>query len=103
MDEEQNNPITIYYDGAYGICSREIERYRAKDKHAKDENGKVIYGVEAFAWIWVASGYRLPTIVVRLPLIRQLSRGFYRLFVRCRYKIWRGNLVCGSECDHKMI
>ncbi len=133
MDEEPKYPITIYYDGACGICRREMEHYRAKDKnarlkfinanhpnfdpksegldpqnildyiHAKDENGKVVYGLEAFAWIWEACGYKLLPILVRLPLIRQLARAFYRLFARYRYKISRGNLDCGPECGHKMI
>jgi predicted DCC family thiol-disulfide oxidoreductase YuxK len=133
MDEEPKYPITIFYDGACSICRREMERYRAKDKntkskpiianhsnfdpknegldpqkildyiYAKDQNGKVVYSVEAFVWIWEACGYKFLPILVRLPLIKQLARAFYRLFARYRYKISREKLVCGPECDHKMI
>lgn len=133
MDEEPKYPITIFYDGACGICRREMERYRAEDKnarlkfvnanhpsfdpksegldpqkildyiYAKDQNGKVVCGVDAFAWIWEACGYKFLPILVRLPLIKQLARAFYRLFARCRYKISREKLICGPECDHKMI
>jgi predicted DCC family thiol-disulfide oxidoreductase YuxK len=133
MDEEPKYPITIFYDGACGICRREMENYRTKDKntrlkfinanhpnfdpksegldpikildyiYAKDQNGKVVYGVDAFAWIWEACGYKFLPILVRLPLIRELARAFYRLFARYRYEISREKLVCGPECDHKMI
>jgi predicted DCC family thiol-disulfide oxidoreductase YuxK len=133
MGEESNYPITIYYDDACGIRRREMEHYGAKDKnarlkfinanhpnfdpqsegldlqhildyiHAKDGNGKVVYGLEVFAWIWEACGYKLLPILVRLPLIRQLARAFYKLFARYRHKISGGNLDCGSVCDYKMI
>ena len=72
-------PTLILYDGACGICRSEMERYKAKDKkarlkfvnvnrpdfkpenegldpkqiidyiHAKDGDGKIVYGVDAFA------------------------------------------------------
>lgn len=133
MDEEPKYPITIFYDGACGICRREMGRYRAEDKnarlkfvnanhpnfdlksegldpqkildyiYAKDQNGKVVCGVDAFAWIWEACGYKFLPILVRLPLIKQLARAFYRLFARYRYKISGEKLICGPECDHKMI
>ena len=126
-------PITIFYDGACGICRKEMERYAAKDKnsrlkfvnannpdfkpenegldpkkildyiHAKDGNGKIVYGVDAFAWIWEAYGYKFLPIFVRLPLVKVAARGFYRLFARYRYKLSGEKLVCGPECDHSMI
>jgi predicted DCC family thiol-disulfide oxidoreductase YuxK len=33
--QEIQYPITIFYDGACGICRREMERYKAKDKEAR--------------------------------------------------------------------
>ena len=131
--QEIQYPITIFYDGACGICRREMERYKAKDKearlkfvnvnrpdfkpenegldpkkimdyiHAKDSNGKIVYGVDAFAWIWKACGYEFLPIFVRLPIIKGAARVFYRLFARYRYKLSGEKLVCGPECDHHMI
>jgi predicted DCC family thiol-disulfide oxidoreductase YuxK len=132
-EEEPHSPITIYYDHACGICRIEMEHYKAKDKkarlkfinvnhsnfdlmsegldpqnildyvHAKDETGKVVYGIEAFVWIWEAFGCQFMPIQVRLPLIKQLACDIYRLFAKFRYKIRRRYLDCSRECDHKMI
>jgi len=71
--------------------------------HAKDSNGKIVYGVDAFAWIWEACGYKFLPIFVRLPLVKEAARVFYRLFARYRYKLSSEKLVCGPECDHSMI
>ena len=71
--------------------------------HARDGNGKIVYGVDAFAWIWKACGYRFLPIFVRLPIIKGAARGFYRLFARYRYKLTGKRVVCGPECDHSMI
>ncbi len=126
-------PITIFYDGACGICRKEMERYRAKDKngrlsfvdvnrqgfdaqlegldpqkaldyiHARDAKGKIVRGAEAFIWIWLACGYKVLPLLARLPLIKQAARVFYKLFARYRYKISGEKLGCGPECDHTMI
>jgi len=126
-------PLTIFYDGACGICRREMERYRTKDKnaglkfvnvnrrdfdaqaegldprkildyvHARDAKGKTVRGAEAFVWIWLACGYRVLPFLAQLPVIKQLARALYRLFARYRYKISGEKLVCGPECGHTMI
>ncbi len=136
MSDEAKYPITIFYDGACGICKREMERYGANDKlarlkfvnanspdfhpesegldakkvldyiHAKDQNGKIVYGAEAFVWIWRACGYKFLPIFAQLPVVKQLARVFYRLFARYRYQLSgkKGEkLVCGPECDHPMV
>jgi predicted DCC family thiol-disulfide oxidoreductase YuxK len=126
-------PITVFYDGACGICRREMERYRAKDKnarlkfvnvnrpdfdaksegldtekifdylHAKDGGGRMVRGVEAFVWIWMACGYGILPVVAQLPIVKQLARASYRLFARYRYKIGGEELVCGPECNHTLL
>jgi hypothetical protein len=64
--------------------------------HAKDGNGKVVYGIEAFVWIREACGYKFR------PIFAQIARAFCRLFARYRYKLSGDKLVCGPECDHPM-
>lgn len=74
--------LTIYYDGACHLCSREVETYRSKDQedrlklvdisrsdfsaqkegldpqevhrffHVRKKNGEVVKGLEAFNAIW---------------------------------------------------
>jgi hypothetical protein len=38
MDEEPKYQIMIFYEGTCGICRKEIEHYRAKDKNANHPN-----------------------------------------------------------------
>jgi hypothetical protein len=64
--------------------------------HAKDGNGKVVYGIEAFVWIREACGHKFR------PIFAQIARAFCRLFARYRYKLSGDKLVCGPECDHTM-
>jgi predicted DCC family thiol-disulfide oxidoreductase YuxK len=78
-----NYPLTIFYDGACGVCSNEITYYRSiadqrvrfvdiaaldfdaesfgrtvddfqKEIHARDANGQYFTGVEAFRQLWDA-------------------------------------------------
>ena len=78
-----NYPLTIFYDGACGVCSTEITYYRSiadqrirfvditaldfdaesfgktvddfqKKLHARDANGQYFTGVEAFRQLWDA-------------------------------------------------
>lgn len=128
-------PITIFYDGACSVCAREMERYRKKDKlgrlkffdvnqasfdfrryglrperlkdyiHAQDGQGKTVYGIDAFIWIWQAVGWRLLPFFVGFPLIKQVGKIFYRIFAKNRY-LWGGRekLACSSkECEHTMV
>ena len=94
--------LTVFYDGKCGLCSKEINHYRKiapssifdwqditestdeldkegiglaeglKLLHAKDNNGKMHIGVDAFILIWRQLRYwKLLAILVSLPLMRR--------------------------------
>lgn len=133
MREEPRYPITIFYDGACGICRREMERYQRRDVHgrlrfvdiqsptfsaereglhphnvsdyihARDAEGVTVFGVEAFQWIWQACGYRVLASLAGLTLLKPLARLLYRLIATYRYTLSGEKRVCGPECNHPTI
>ena len=109
--------ITVYYDGKCGLCAKEIEHYRKiapdgifiwqdltqsatelnalgvslsdglKLLHARDEDGGLHVGVDAFLLIWKQlARWRLLGLFVALPLIRQIADIVYRLFAAWRFR-----------------
>ena len=109
--------ITVFYDGKCGLCSKEINHYRkiapsnifnwqditdSADElnkegislseglrllHAKDEEGLVHVGVDAFILIWKQlRGWRVLAFLVGLPIIRQIANTAYRAFANWRFK-----------------
>lgn len=108
--------ITVFYDGKCSLCTREIGYYRkiapagvfdwqditdsadelAKEGvslceglkllHAKDRQGRLHVGVDAFILIWQQlRGWRLLARVVSLPLVRHIAAAVYRVFARWRF------------------
>lgn len=108
--------ITVFYDGKCGLCSKEINHYRKiapdhlfvwqditesahdliehgislaeglKFLHAKDSDGHLHVGVDAFILIWKQlKRWRYLAIVISLPLIRQSADLAYRLFANWRF------------------
>jgi predicted DCC family thiol-disulfide oxidoreductase YuxK len=109
--------ITVFYDGKCGLCSKEINHYRKiapvgifywqditestddlkkegislskglKLLHAKDEEGLMHVGVDAFILIWKQlKRWRILAFFVELPIIRQIANILYRYFARWRFK-----------------
>ena len=109
--------ITVFYDVKCGLCSKEINHYRkiappnifnwqditeSADElnkegislseglrllHAKDEEGLVHVGVDAFILIWKQlRRWRILAFLVGLPIIRQIANTAYRAFANCRFK-----------------
>ena len=109
--------ITVFYDGKCGLCSKEINYYRkiapdgvfdwqdateSIDKlneqgislaealkllHARDSNGKMHVGVDAFILIWrQLKRWNLLAALVSLPLIKQTAKFFYTVFAHWRFK-----------------
>jgi predicted DCC family thiol-disulfide oxidoreductase YuxK len=109
--------ITVFYDGKCGLCSKEINHYRnvaqagifnwqditesaeelkkegislsegLKLLHAKDNNGKVHVGVDAFILIWKQlKRWRVLAFLVGLPIIRQIANTAYRAFASWRFQ-----------------
>ena len=108
--------ITVFYDGKCGLCSKEINHYRkiAPDNifawqditesvndlkieginlaeglkllHAKDADGTLHVGVDAFILIWKQlKRWWLLAAFVSLPLVNQLADFSYRRFANWRF------------------
>ena len=55
--------------------------------HVKDTAGRLHIGVDAFIVIWrQLRGWHILAFFVRLPLIRQIAGGIYRLFAKYRFE-----------------
>lgn len=109
--------IRVYYDGKCGLCRREIRHYQRvaahgifewcdlteqpealssdgvsyaqglKWLHAKDENGQLHVGVDAFLLIWrQLARWRVLAMLVALPGIRPLADRVYRAFAAWRFR-----------------
>ncbi len=109
--------ITVFYDGKCSMCSREINHYRniaptgifiwqditqssadlalegvalsegLRRLHAKDADGQLKVGVDAFILIWKQlKRWRILGFFVALPIIRQVARVVYGLFADWRFK-----------------
>lgn len=109
--------ITVFYDGKCGLCSKEINHYRKiapsgifvwqditesaddvkiagislaaglKRLHAKDTDGILFVGIDAFILIWKQlQRWRLLASLVSLPVIHQLADFAYRMFAHWRFK-----------------
>jgi predicted DCC family thiol-disulfide oxidoreductase YuxK len=108
--------ITVFYDGKCGLCSKEINHYRKiapagifdwqdvtksadelkkegislhkglKLLHAKDNNGGIHVGVDAFILIWKQlKRWHVLAILFGFPIIRQIANGIYRIFASWRF------------------
>lgn len=109
--------ITVFYDGKCGLCSKEINHYRKiapvgifdwqditesaddlkkegvslseglKLLHAKDEEGLMHVGVDAFILVWKQlRWWRILAIFVGLPIVRRIANIFYGYFAIWRFK-----------------
>ena len=109
--------ITVYYDGKCGLCSKEIEHYRRsadegrfiwqditesvegleecnvslaqglKLLHAKDHEGRMYTGVDAFILIWSNMHYwKILAKITSLPIFYQATSTLYRIFAEWRFK-----------------
>ena len=109
--------ITVFYDGKCSMCSREINHYRniaptgifiwqditqssadlalegvalsegLRRLHAKDADGQLKVGVDAFILIWKQlKRWRILGFFVALPIIRQIAKVVYGLSADWRFK-----------------
>jgi predicted DCC family thiol-disulfide oxidoreductase YuxK len=107
--------ITVFYDGKCGLCRREIDHYRRvapeavflwvditinaadleklgvsyadglKQLHARDSEGKIHTGVDAFILLWQQMPrWRLLARIIALPIIRTVANKAYN-----RFAAWR--------------
>jgi len=108
--------ITVFYDGKCGLCSKEINHYRkiasegvfdwqditaSEDQikqegvdlaqglkllHAKDNEGKLHVGIDAFILIWKQiRRWRILAVFINLPMIRPIANRLYRAFANWRF------------------
>ena len=126
-------PLTVLYDGACPLCSREMALMKRLDRkrrlrfldfstsdydgaaigipvselsaviHAQWEDGTVITGVEVFRAIWQAVGLRLLAQISRLPVLDPLVRTAYDWFAKNR--LWlTGRKVCSAnQCRNESV
>ena len=109
--------IKVFYDGKCGLCSKEINHYRKiapenifewiditqstkilkqenldledtlRLLHAKDDDGKLHIGTDAFILIWrQLKRWRILATIVSLPIIRQTANIVYKIFANWRFK-----------------
>lgn len=109
--------ITVFYDGKCGLCAKEINHYRniapngvfnwqdinllndvlsqegftleegLKLLHAKDENGTLHIGVNAFLLIWRhLKRWQILAFFVSLPVFKQLADFTYHRFANWRFR-----------------
>lgn len=109
--------IEVFYDGKCPLCTREIKFLKQRDKqkrirftdieaadfsaerygktkaqfletiHGRLPDGQFITGIEVFGRLYRAIGWSIPSIVIGLPLIRNLLQGAYAVFARHRLKL----------------
>ena len=108
--------IMVFYDGKCGLCGKEINYYKKiappglfdwqditeslhdlneqgislsaglKQLHARDHDGRLHVGVDAFILIWKQfRWWRVLATLVALPLIRQIADVTYRIFAHWRF------------------
>jgi predicted DCC family thiol-disulfide oxidoreductase YuxK len=112
---EEKAPLTVFYDGACPVCSREVAFYRDKagaeelcwvdvsreapadlDRqaalariHARLPDGRLVSGAAAFAEVWRrVPGFRWLGRLVAWGPVTPLAEAGYRGFLKMR-RLWR--------------
>lgn len=126
-------PLTVFYDGACPLCSREMAFMKRLDRkhrlrlcdfsspdsdvadigipvpelsaviHARWDDGGVITGVEVFRAIWQAVGLGALARMSRLPFIDQLAVKAYAWFARNRLWLTGREFRCAERCRNESV
>lgn len=122
-------PLTIFYDGACRLCSSQMDKFKNQDKHkrlifvdisqsdfdaaqyglkgapfqkylyARNRNGFTVRGVDAFRWMWRATGHGAHAFIAGIPVIKQLGKLLYVLIARVRYQLFgKKEPACNFHC-----
>jgi predicted DCC family thiol-disulfide oxidoreductase YuxK len=127
-----NQPVKVFYDGLCVVCSSEINHYKKmqggdkidfvditsldfnasvenlnphsvhKELHAKDKDGKVYIGVDAFVLIWsqIDKLNWLSKMAQTWPIKKVLQLN-YKLFVKVRPYLPRKSCEASPYCETK--
>jgi predicted DCC family thiol-disulfide oxidoreductase YuxK len=130
--DKSQTKVTVYYDGLCQLCSREIAHYKkmrgadnihflditnadfdAKREdldpikvhqtiHAKDQNGKIHLGVDAFLLIWSQLNAMkfLPPLASLWPIKKSLDGGYF-VFAKLRPYLPRKSCADSPYCEIK--
>lgn len=122
------DPLTVFYDGACPLCSREMALMKRLDRkqrlrlcdfsspdfhdtiigipvsqlsaviHARWNDGTIITGVDVFRAIWQIAGLGILARMSRLPLIDPLVVKAYAWFARNRLWLTGRQADCLDHC-----
>lgn len=127
-----NQPVKVFYDGLCVVCSSEINHYKKmqggdkidfvditsldfnaskenlnphsvhKELHAKDKNGNVYIGVDAFVLIWsqIDKLNWLSKMAQTWPIKKVLQLN-YKFFVKVRPYLPRKSCEASPYCETK--
>lgn len=120
--KSEDKGVTMLYDGECPLCSKEVgwmlkgcptqvkfvniadpmydaEKYNNLDyktamqaMHAIDSEGHTLVGVEAFAEIYAALHWRLLSLLLRVPVFKQMASIGYYFFAKYRLRLTGRNL-----------
>lgn len=125
--EVDHDILTLYFDGACPVCSREMRHLKKKDKkgllsfvdisepdfdpakynrsyddfmkqiHAVLPDGTVVIGMEVFRQAYKRIGHGWLLFPTKLPVIKQIADFAYAVFARNRMKISKFLSRCGVD------
>jgi predicted DCC family thiol-disulfide oxidoreductase YuxK len=126
-NKDQNEPLTLFYDGGCPVCSREMRFLKKKDSknlisfidisssdfnpseynkdqdtfmkqiHARLPDGTLITGMEVFRQAYQRVGHGWILFPTKFPVIKQLADICYALFAKNRMRISKFLSRCGMS------
>jgi len=128
---QQTYELVLFYDSECPLCAREMQHLKKKDHwhrihlvaiqsdemeaypeidpaaahqvlHGQLASRRVITGLDVTHKAWSLVGYGYVTKILRVPLVRPVADGVYRLFARNRHRI-AAVLTGQSRCQQCSI
>lgn len=130
----QDQSIQVFYDGLCVLCSSEINQYKKmkgaenirfiditgldfdakkegldpflvhKELHAKDENGRLVVGVDTFILIWSKiEKLKWLSIFAQKSLVKKTLQFNYNIFVKIRPYLPRKSCEASPYCETRTV